>query len=827
MRSLEEHFSPRELAGLPGSPEELVLGEPDQQQLAQHLNSCEACSLLAEAHWNLRRLGADARELKTGDPCPPTATWLQLVAVRPEEGPALYAHASSCSACAGLLREAMDLMETDELDGSAEELDGLASSTPTWQRRVAREMASAGHAGAPLAEGKVLLFFSRKKIALPLAAALLVGAVLGGALVWRPANPSESRLLALAYNKQRTLALRIAGAEPLPLVSFTRGAREEGGEPAELLALRLRARKHLDQTPNSPYWHQVMGEIDLLEEDGWGARRNFEIAQVSDEHLANLGPDLAAAWFEIGDQSGTAESYAKAVELYSQALESHPADASLLYYNRALCWERQNLIENALEDLRAALAAERSSDWRKAIQAEMDRLSAHSETPRATDDYEKALDESTSLLPQWPSSEEARAKITHSASLGIKHGDHWLRDWIDSPHTAVTAEADQRLVAAVQSGLTGKPDESIAQARMAMPLYRTAGDRPGVLRAELAELSAFQRLGRAADCLATAATLEKDGKIRTYPAMQAQLLLDRAACEFRLGDYYSTSSDLARTRSLSAESGLPFAALTATASNAEALRHIGMTSAAWQLNVAGLASCASINCSACRKYSLLYNMVISAEELDQPNTALSLMQIAEPFAALSNNQMTHAYAVEILATLAGRANDFAKAERGFAQTFELEQAIHDPVGLYKALWQIDHAEVLARHGDLQQSLNLLHESQSAITASDYLPGRVSFYHQLANSELLRGHSDEALASAQRSVAEAERMLPNLHTGFEREQWARENSAIYQTLVNIYATRGDGASALKAWEGFRSVPYRSDFPAADSGPRNSFNQQVLA
>ena len=565
MRLLEDHLSPQELASLPVSPEALASGGPDQQQLSQHLQRCEACSSLAQTHWSLSSLRVPNASATDNETCPTENVWLEFAAgLRPEQSSTLLAHAAGCNACAVAFREAMELMRTDQLEQAVltdQLIKGLASATPAWQRRIAAQMRSASGAtksaeSTPALPRPTFVQNLRRQsvwITFPTAAVILCAALFTGFTLWRAAHPSDARLFALAYNKQRTMVLRIPGGNPVPLASGTRGPAIGLNDPTELIKLRLRAQQHLDQTPNSPYWHQVLGKIQLLEQDGLGARRNFEIAQTTDENLPDLQSDLAAAWFVIGDKNGNVEAFAEAAELYSKQIHDHPTD-SLLYYNRALCWERQNLNENALGDLRTALSLEHSPAWRNAIEAEIARLSTRS-TTAPTDGYETALDEATrNLLPQWSNSSEARARIALTAVLGLHHHDRWLQDWIEARHTAASTEADQHLAAAVTASSTGEAELSLIEARRATELYQKANHHPGLVRAQLVETYSLQRLGHADVCLQQAARLTSAPRVADYAWLQTRALevqaivLNSAATSPRSNEVLSTQSLSVRAR---------------------------------------------------------------------------------------------------------------------------------------------------------------------------------------------------------------------------------------------------------------------------------------
>jgi CHAT domain-containing protein len=719
------------------------------------------------------------------------------------------------------LREALELMQPVQADPSNTEdeaVSGLASSKEEWQREIAGKMMRAASSGGGKADPSApsSKIFRRRWLQLiwspvPLAAALLVAACLVSVGVWRYVHPSEARLLALAYNKQRTLVLRIPGAEPVPMASGTRGATGEIAVPSELLELSLRAQRHLEQKSNSPYWHQVRGEVEILEHQGQKAWNDLEFAQTQDTNLPNLKADLAAADFEKGEddpREQKAAEYRDAVNLYQELLSEHPVDPALLYYNLALCWERQNMIKKARESLEKALSLERSPAWRQAIQSELANLDANSANS-VTDGFEAALNEVTAtLLPEWSSSAEARSRITQTAAMGLRHGDRWLADWMHALHTATHAEADRHLADAVSDGNTNKADSALAQAHLSFELYQKAGNRAGLLRAKQTELFALQRLARTRDCLETASFLEGAPELASYANMQVETLLDKGACEGRNGDFVAARADLGRAESISNREGLPLARLKALTSQAEVLQHLGLASAAWQREVDGVGDCEQINCPSGRRYALLYDMVLSAQDLGEPRVAEDVMRTATDYAEASGNQVSYVFAIEKLASISGMNGDYPESANNFNRVFALTR--NSDQGsmsrLYRAVCQTDQAEVLIHEGEIRAALNLLQQSGPILTASDYAPGRIAFYKSLAMAQLALGESDQALANANLAVHEAERTLATLKSPFERQEWVRENADLYAELVDVYLKRADNSAALRLWERFRSVPF---------------------
>jgi len=870
MRSLEDHLSPHDLASLPGSPEALASGGPDDRQMSKHLQQCEDCSSLAQTHWSLRSLGASANSATGSEACPEQTTWLELAAgLHPERTSTLLAHAAGCNNCADELRQAMQLMQPqiEPAQPDAEPIPGLASATPAWQRRLAAQMAAQMAAQTTIQPAvasseesqparKLTLVPAtpapRRRlplwISLPAAAVLVFAAVLGGIGLYRAEHPSDARLLALAYNKQRTMALRIPGADPVPMASGTRGPGDAPihglSDPSELLELRLRAQQHLDQTPNSPYWHQVMGEIDLQEQDGLAARRNFEIAQATiqptdpnaEPDLPNLQTDLAAAWFEIGDKSGNAESYAEAAELLSKQLHSkdiqaHPADAALLYYNRALCWERQSLIENALDDLRAALPLERSPAWRKAIEAEIARLSSHSATT-PTDGYEEALDEATSkLLPLWPTSPEARAKIQATAALGLKHHDHWLLDWIAAKHTPLTQEADRHLASAVTFASAGDPESSLTESRQAMASYRQANLPPGLLRSELAETYALQRLTRFHDCFSKTNSLMGSPHLDDYSWLAVRSLEEVADCPGGTGNFDDRLRMVDRALRLSTSYDLVMLHLRAMAEQAEAAEAKGLQRQTWAVVSEALQRCNAVECPASTKFPLLYLLADGAKSLRLANVSAEIMRTATEVAAQTGNIRTQAYSLETLGILTGRIGDFQSSTQAFARASEVvhsgSQVRLAPSA--EANWQTDRAEILSREGLHQAAFDLLQRNGPPILNSEFVVGRLHYLTQLATTQRALGKYQDALSSAWGAVREAELALPSLRSSTDRERWQQANRESYSELVSAYLQLGEETNALRAWERFRTASYQTPATAEivnDSQPAHDSGQRVV-
>jgi CHAT domain-containing protein len=686
-------------------------------------------------------------------------------------------------------------------------------------------------------------------IAAPAAAAALAGLVLAAPFLWHIFRPTEAQLLARSYNEQRTLILRITGGDPVPLATGTRGGTGVMAEPVELLEVRLRAETHLRENPGSAYWHQVLGEVNLLELDGTAAQNNLDTAYSLDTNLPDIQTDRAAAAFELGETSGEKQYYVDAADKYGIALLSHPS--ALLYFNRAICWERLGLTDKATNDLRQALALEPSAAWRKAIEDEIEAVKgkstqldpegkatiadndgALSRGAVASDEYESELTQATELLAQWRENPAARSSLLQVADLGLNHHDFWLRDWIRNEHTPMSASGDRKLAEAVSTGAAGDAEQSLVASQLAAAFYRKAGNLPGLLRSQLAQVYALQRLDRTQECLAAADQIEHEAGLERYAWLKTQLALEEGSCRGLSGQYDSAESAFGRALSESTEFHLDLLHLRALGAQALLLEFRGAPSRAWQLDVEAMAFCSSFQCPPIRKYQLFYNMAHGADDLGLHSVAFELMRTGEQAAADSGDVTAHAYALETLAIMSGHLGNYNASDTSFSAAENLAQQGFQPARatLYQAEWQADHAEVLLRKGDRAGALGLLNKSGAALLKSDYQPGLLKYWTELSAVQLAAGDRDEALTSASAAVAAAERSLPTLNSAMERQQWQRENAQPYAQLVLVLLERGEDLEAFKQWERFRSLPFAVEYgrrPERNAGLTHSHSEPSAA
>ena len=816
MREQDEHPDPQEVAR---RLQDLLAGKTTEDAVSDELTQCLRQAMLLD-----RAQAGDSWTVNADDPCPGEEIWTGFAAGQREaEADLLLGHAARCHRCAARLRDAMNRLNEEET--AMLPLD-LANSTPAWQSAMGRHLTQLMPAKA---KPRRVLSFPRP-LSLAIAAGLLIAIAGASFFLWRSrhsARDADAALLARAYDQQRLTALRIPGGHDVPLASFTRGERT-AHIPADLSELNTQVERRLKETPNDAEAQQMLGRIDLLQANPLLALDDFQKARDlagSRQALPGIDADVADAWFELAEKSGLPDDYSRAANSFTIELNHRPADRAVVLYNRGLCFERQGLLDAATADFKEALTAEAMPEWRKTIQDHLDRLKPHAEAGTAPA-FETALGTALSGLPGWDASATSRAAFAQTAALGLTHKDHWLADWIAAPHTVRSRLADQQLADASAAIRVGRYADLLTDSLAAGKLYALASNRAGEVRARQLQVYALQRLGRAADCRQAAERLGREPVLAVYPVLFSQLLVDEGGCASRLEDFATAATAFRRADDISTQAGLSLARVRAEGSQAEMLADSGNASAAWRQSVMALGLCRTAVCNSGQHYLLLSILVDIAQQNGQQALAAVLMKTAIANAP-STTAINHAYAVENLATLEGNAGDFAGSERDFAKAFTLANSGGNHLtALYTAVWQTDQAQVLTLEGRPEEALRLLAQGTPKLFASDYGPGRVQAYSQLAQTQLRAGRTAEALGNAQNAVHEAENALASLHTLFAREQWIRQNADVYAGLVDAELRSGENDAALRDWERFRSIPWANE-PAYSASRKASLVTDAAA
>jgi len=768
--------------------------------------------------------------------CQPAALWLEVCANRTNEesATAYLRHASRCRGCSALLQEAAAVLGNEASPEEEKYLDEMATSTEAGRTALAERLyrQATKNQGARLT-GSV----RRWRLPWPLVAvaSMALCAVVWLAVVYfRP--HSESRLLAMAYDKQRPSELRIPGSEPGPLISPTRGKSAEEPASRELLQLKLRAREQFERDPNDARVRQTLGRIAIVEHDGEIARREFEMAEVLDPHLAGLKFDLASAEFVSAETTGQMLGYARAIDLFSQYLqEVHQNDAVALF-DRGLCWERQSVTTEAIKDYEAALAVEKDPHWRKEIEQRLATLrESNSET--TTQNFQKSPLTATAFLGlkgdlpgqyetyldvagrDWLVHRGDRSEVDEAlrrlAILGATHDDQWMADMLRAKSSKNEREADSTLAQALRSSALGNSDEALSASGKAMLLYAATDNAAGYLRAAVEHIYNLQRMGRAGDCLREAALLKGREKLVRYAWMRTYLQLEVTAGHAMLGEAATDRASASAAVLMAKEAKLPIAGLRAVGFVVNIdLRH-ELYESAWKEAVYGLQEGSAIRGTNMPRYQLLYGLERSAKALDLHWTQAGLADAAVVAATRTTNRQVAAYSLEELALIQLEIGDSTSA----AQSFQTADALLRTLGngtaakTYLADWKTDRAMLQAEQQNLDGALEMLAQNEPMYQDPDAFYPRLHYYTEYA--EILRKsqRTPESLAKAWKAIQDSEQRLASIRTEEERRSWRETTGRAYEILGLDLAQSGDAEMALRAWEWLKSAPYRKAQPLA--------------
>ena len=806
------------------------------REIHEHLSSCAECAAAAEMHNALLRAAKD-RNRSAGRACPPAHSWFELAGglLPPEEAAELLAQAAQCDICSVALREAREDLDGSEVEPEVKELRSFSAG---WQDDLAQRLALASHHedGKDVAKSAQVVHFPRKRFWMSAIAAVLLLSLGWGGWKMQQAS-SDDALLAQAYDLQRRTELRLMGGDAVPLASMNRGSGEQP-LPTQLLRLGLRAQEHLDRNANDPYWHVVLGRIALVENNGERAKQEFETALALNSNMSPVKADLAAAYFEIGEGTGDQVDFARATDLYGQILD-YPAgklsseSLAMLYFNRALSWDRQSIYHEAIQDYEHALKLERDRGWQGELERRLNADKAvekkNDASPEATgdrsygallhmavsrpggddDEYELYLAEATrDWLPRAGSSPETDAALRAVAALGIARHDTWLADMLPSAKRKGFREAAQHLSQAVEANARGSADLALNESNTAAKLFRKADVRSGMLRAEVEQSYSFARQGRAKECLAIADPLLRSHTLERYVWMHVYLLLNRATCSGATGDVEQFTQNTTEGMRLAREASLPLHLLRAEGFLVESSNALGDTQTAWKLTQQGLRECADHRGTRMPAYQFLESSYTTVRD-DLPYTAAGIAEAATHAASFVSNLQIQAYAFELQGQAETAISHEARAARLFDQASALLQSV--PPGraakLYQADWEADRAELLAHNGHVAEALDRLRKADDAVAATDNYLVRQGHQTEFARLLLMSNNASGALLHATAATRDAELALATTRGEAERLAWERTNGRGYRLLVQGLASAREAGDALRAWEWYRAAAYR--------------------
>jgi len=757
-------------------------------------------------------------------------------------------HASRCDHCGPLLREAV--AELAELNGELTEAErkhiaSLESANAEWQQRLAQRITGTPQSGTDRRPAAWWQWLSGPRVAMAGVSLLAVIGAVSWVIVhqyqvYRNQPAAAERLLARAYTQQRTLELRIAGADfaPMhvsrgPLASFT-------DSPAALSKAKALIASQLKSHPSDPSWLQAKAQADLL--DG-----KYDAAVEALRRALELGPnspalliDLATAYFQRAQAEDKKDDLGAAYEYLSQALKLRPDDPVALF-NRAIVAEHQSLYHQALDDWDRYLQVDPRSDWageaREADERVRIKLNAHDTSQSApllsptqiaasADDpnlrsaldarIEEYLHEAVrSWLPQaYPEKGAADAAARRSlfflADLtSEQHGDRWLADLLRGSSAPHFPQAVTPLARAVKGNDVGDYDVSGQQADLAEQQFRASGNAAGVLRAKFERTYADQISRRSEDCRRRSIAARAESKRYAYPWVQIQLELEESVCSALMGDL-GTSEKAARHAQDRAQQAR-YDALTLRAlgliANSEFL--IGNRLDGWKLVGKGLRSYWLGQFPVVRGYNLYNDVAWAADVAGQSNLQLAMWREAAAMIDADKNLVWRAEAHSMMASAAIAAqypevaeNQYVLASRLYALAPQSEAIRTGRIEI-----EIRTAQFEARQSAFDTALARLVRVQGEVRrlSNNYLAQ--IFYSTLGEVQLRSHHVAEAEQAFRPALRLAEKNLASLTSEASRMNWSKDAAPLYLGLAEAELLQGREQESLDMFEWYMGAPQR--------------------
>lgn len=837
------------------------ISDTERKELEEHLRLCTGCQQLLEQEQFLFRVSKRAPMRDNPDvDCPSTQQWMEIVAGldSPLHTEEQLNHARNCAPCCARLKQISEQLADDPSDEESRILNLLKSSTPGWQRSLARRMHQLS-CEEQIAHAKARKSTFFRKSSLAVASTLLL--VLG--FWWysygRPTK-AVNRLLSEAYSEQRTTDLRMTAARYAPVAALRGNEPSEFRRPTALLEAEVLVAKKLATRPDDPFWLDAQGRADLMRDNYSSALSALERAHSYAPDDLAISTDLASAYYLRAEEQNRSEDYGRAVDLLGSVLLKNPRDEIALF-NRALSSERLSLYEQAVEDWRHYLEIDPSSAWsseaRRRLQELQEKINQgkkKSATPlfgpaeflAAMKDHEENTIDGLDLrveryfelaLREWlseafrsprsPSANTARRALASLGELLIsRHEDYWLQDFLEAlERTPRSDKSVGALTAALQFEETADVDQAHAFALEAALAFHKTGNQPGQLLSEFEASYADQLTHRVSSCFREARARDDPRVVGRYPWLRIEFDLEAAACS-NLNDETArklTSEALFLTRRYH----YPSLELRATTFLAQLYEYMGDSSSAWRLAAEGLARYRSGDYPTMRGYSLLVGLNLVAEDTDEWFLDVQILRDAYRFIVDDADLDMRAMEQYRLANAMAMTGDLPAAENTLREARNL--FLHSPDGARKQNFEIE-AQILLATLDLMRSdpdkviarLEPLRETVQGITDQVLV---FEYFSNLGLAYFASGARVQAARDLSDALTLEEQSLHRNANERERLIWSDKADRVYRAVVELELSRSPH-NAFARWEWFKGASLRGT-PATQARPTRGSGSDLVA
>jgi CHAT domain-containing protein len=720
-----------------------------------------------------------------GISCPDETVWLEVAAGLTPSGvetEKLLSHSAVCPECAAALARSVRALSSDAEEGEDEILGQLKSSGREWQRQTGEMIAGSGARRA---------WNRPRPLWLALAAAIVIGGVLVSKAVFTPQEPTP--LLAQAYTAQRTVELRIPGADYAPL-RVQRGSRTSRADrPAELSEADAAIRRHLDANPSDPLWLWTRGRADLLDWNYDDAIRTLTLALDLDASAAarvkaEILVDLATAYFQRAEvEEHRAIDYNMAADKLGQAIQ-YGSSLAVAFFNRALVYEKLFLYPAAAADWKRYLSLDSHGPWADEARRRLAELERKMKA--ASPDGGRLSDLSEYQLEQAMMSGLASGSLNAlAAKMSEENRDRWLLDALQSPPSEVRSILKSVVATRDELRFDHFPGE-LDQLRAVSARRLPDSDRAWLGFETLFRVTHSPQV---ANCIPGVDELIALCRRRQYAWLLARILQEQSSCVMAIGDLAGAEAIDQEAIKIAMEHRLPIVRLRGAGYLGDRMTYAGQYREAADLERESLELFWSRPFPVTRGQQFYNEMDFGSEALGRLHMAMVSAETAA--------QMAHAGGA-IISEAVNRARLAGSAERlGFrneaAVQYALSKALFDHLERNPSLDEYRaYAETFAASssGDRRILLSL----QASVDTSTNPLLVVPYRRTMAEFDIRDGNFALAQERLEDAIGRMEANPAPRNRGERRRQRIQLQN-VYRQLVLAKLRNKDETDAYVAWQ----------------------------
>jgi CHAT domain-containing protein len=823
-----------------------------ENESQMHLDQCPECAQKVLMQRNAQKMLKNLRGRFAGPnstKCPENVDWPAVAAnlLPAEEAQPLIAHAAQCAKCGPLLKMATEDICAEASPEEEDLLRRLAIHTPQWQMRVAEQLGGSTRPVATQSTRNGLWMFKPQFLAT--AALLLVLAGTWTTIRWTR-SPSPVELVSEAYTERRTFEPRILGARYAP-PSSERGDRiSDFDKPRSLLRANVLISEGLLKKPNDVVLLDAKARAAMLDGYPADAITILKPALETEPGSNIVMLDLGTAYFLQGEKTGDAQDYARAIEYQSKVLAASPNDSTALF-NRALAREKWFLYNDALQDWTKFLEIERDPAWlaegkihyedvqrrikeqgqgQLRISPAHDPLIADSflrlHTARDGDpDWPKSMDEAylNVALTDWTATlasvDQNNQRSTLLAGNVLrdlseifrrKHRDEWLTDILAGPRSGPWVEGVVELSTAVRANAKGEWEEGTLHARMALDVFRQAGNAAGEAAAGFEYVHALTQSQRGDLCLPIGLQSFRKSQGRRYPWLESSVSYDVSTCYFQRGNPREAMK-FARHGAMIAENAGYAVLILDGRYYLDGLSTSSVaTSDSWDRIREGLREYWNSTYPQTSAAGFYTDLGFIAEMEQMWHFAETVGEESVATSLNAHNPMDQASTHAWLADVAEGAGDVKVADQEYQKAEEVLEKWGKGTEAARLTFEIARASLNVRQNRLEEGqarLRHIEKNLSSITDQSSL---IAYRESLGELYLRLGKQ----SLAEKELLEAIRLIEmdkqSLSSEADLLTWQHDTSRAYRALLELYSVQQhDDAHSLTFLEWYRGEPLRID------------------